>query len=432
MPNETVQNESELKLIYFSGTSTTDDQSIEAFPALKAPGAIVIDGVGTEDHSKTVLNHEHHPSRVNRLHEKIDALKTAIKGYKSEDHVGQIEKIYDPIAHMLGSGQTNLELTLMGHSRGAAGGVTGCIALMYGYTRLPDGNPAKERCKEALMKMSKIRCVFIDPVAGPSGNDLLGLRKNSSNNPHILRDMIKDIETLAGKKLFDMQYIFARYDSRKQFEVCPIHQDFVHDPRNNAKMNYVGFQHSAMLETDPNNIAAIYPDPTMTPTTFVNARITEVMGKTPGISSEEILKGVNQAELKVIKDIRAKVKNPATELALTLTSRKGYELPGQVATHTDFKSAVTKRSDDAYIELCGRIFNADNFADPFKLHSGYEMHGAGELKVKFTYGLSISQAERQPLSKAPKLATVADKRKVPELAAVPDNRARSRSPQRKR
>lgn len=381
-----VSNQNQAVGVYFSGTSTTAKKSKSAFPVLDSPNVTVFDGVGTKEHSEKVEYHW--------ITQPLDAIKTAITGYDGHDHKTQNDNTKKYFRESLIGVEKNKSKNMLwaGHSRGAAGGVTGALYEMLKVSELKDDDPNKEELMRMIRITKKIQLLFLDPVSGPWENDLLGMHKdkNLKDPSNKLQDILAKIEHNVNRSdLFEVTYVLARYDSRDQFEICPIHQQFMENSTIPYTVHHIGFQHSAILENFKNS--AIYPDPKFTPNTYVKALIEEKLERTPEIPSAEIGKQVQERELHLLDLIKngeandkikwknrvvnlfKKTQKQKNELSvedreaidelLVETGRKGYGVSGQVATHSQFLAVLEHSKDNPNshaIKVLGRQIDGRN------------------------------------------------------------------------
>lgn len=355
--------------LWYSGTDTEAVTMREFFNITQTENIKVdyIDGLGTiENLSATQKLKGNKTSFFDLFYIK----KTAAFGSQEKDQIAQILHTFE-IIDKINDDDTEVELIIGGHSRGAAVGILGLIASLY------------ETCKTHSFKDSlvkKITFIAVDPVPGSpevlglsalgSKNDLLGFETIQGENK--IKTALDFIASKSEKpNLFKVIYYPARFDARNEFkgddywlkfyqtqienskiEEQKIKKSQSDEPVIETKFYVAGFRHSAMVDKNE-EISELY-DEVNCPTNLLKEIVNQEIGLSK-VSVNAIQKSVKKTEHTAISSIAncAKLENLisrtnkgaySTSIALS-----GYSLQKKVEEFTKKDSFTVKLSKETQI-----------------------------------------------------------------------------------
>ena len=273
--------------IWFCGTGTDYSDMFNVTDLNPFDKVLLINGVGTEAMFEKSKNlNKKSSSWLNALADiftKTGTLYEQAFGYNEKSHIVSALEIFDIVDYLQSLPSTEtVELTLGGHSRGAAVGLTVFLAGLN-QTALYQANPT-DNCWRMI---SKINLVPVDPVpGGESGanehNDLFG-----SDEDMKIEDILCSIEQILfnGRKVFNIFVYSARFDTRNQFcfdknWLSFVQENVIHPTgpfSGRTHLIIAGFRHSAMIYKS-DEISSLYKNLGISPITLLEGIL---HGKSP-------------------------------------------------------------------------------------------------------------------------------------------------------
>jgi hypothetical protein len=277
-------------------------------------GCIFIPGIGTSDMRSTAQTMTTSGKNLRRkifsVHKKLGALDDTINGYSEREHLVDSEYFFmlveylEKYQHLIQAEQVpkeDIELTIGGHSRGAAVGMTSLLYIFSVSARKFEKN---ENSPWSLV--SKIRIIAVDPVPGKQvgdedTNDMMDLPSDRT-----IDSIIQEIEDLVfdHKSVFHTTVYTARFDARKEFRLDSRWQRWIDDHKefifnhDRAELYIAGFRHSSMVCAE-DEITEIY-DKNYTPRGLMR-KILEVNGSRE--ARERYYQQLSQHEMKTLEDL---------------------------------------------------------------------------------------------------------------------------------
>ena len=255
--------------VWFCGTGTKPDSQREEFKAALEDYdyTFFIPGVGTDEMrkeaQKMTTSGKSFWGKVFSFCHWSGVKYDTVTGYKEREHLVDAENFFK-VLEKIEQSEQETELTIGGHSRGAAVGLTGFLAMFLAAAR-QDKN-VKDSSPWALV--SKINIIAVDPVQGSQTgsedtNDMMGLLPEQT-----VDSIIKEIEQLLfqGKPVFHITVYTARFDARKEFCLDSRWQEWIDankgslmENQDRAELYVAGFRHSSMVCAE-DEITEIYEE----------------------------------------------------------------------------------------------------------------------------------------------------------------------------
>lgn len=253
-------------LIWFCGTGTSKEDmgtagagSPEVETVLKGQYydyCLVIDGVGTAESAKQTIEMnglgKYNPQRW------FQASKEMIFGYEEANQLNSIDQTFAFFEKLKTvKKKQSVNLIIGGHSRGAAAGIVGFLCSLL--AELKEDKQAKD--SPFFQAVKTVTIVAVDPVAGPKGNDLMGI-KNLNAKKQNLSDILNEIEEFGSRKgLFKVVLYAARFDVREEFKFDDLWYRFNENRGPFADRFFfycAGFRHSSMI-FQGDELSELYP-----------------------------------------------------------------------------------------------------------------------------------------------------------------------------
>ncbi len=273
-----------LELIYYGGTCENSERteknlSLQAYAERGLCNLHIESGVGTVDNSRKMAETHKRPLLRKALIP-ITTLAHSIRGYSVDTHIAQSTALSEAM-----NNDPN-ELMLMGHSRGAAVGITGIINQWYIQALALKEQKGTASDRLFSEQLESIHLLLIDPVSGPDTNENFG--KTDDFPP--IHEMLRVISEVAEKpNLFEVTCLFSRYDPRKLLELDPRWITFSEQSEYPSEVIHTGFRHNSSVAT---HHLDIYPEH-LTPDALTKAIIEQKLGLR---SKEELYRLVSQIE----------------------------------------------------------------------------------------------------------------------------------------
>ncbi|AWF81657.1 hypothetical protein BTJ40_12935 [Microbulbifer sp. A4B17] len=273
---------------------------------IKFDKIFVLDGVGTIETTGNVINYNKYNASENpnsNIISKVgnyvyNTVKEAIQkypskqmdtlfGYSEDHHVVNLDILFDLVEYL--SDNDEINLTIGGHSRGAALGMVVFLAALNDiYERQKQNDSENENYRQekpVWEKVKHLRLIPTDPVQGnqkgrESTSDAGGLDPNYS-----VIDIIEKARksVFISAETFEVIIFSARFDFRNPFKFDGKWKEFIDCrtlPSNISKTIFVaGFRHSAMVYRDEGvDLRSIYTND-LTPFSLLKEIINDTEGK---------------------------------------------------------------------------------------------------------------------------------------------------------
>ncbi len=406
------------ELVYIAGTGVTAEKTQEnlklASLAKKYECNVrLVDGVATFENMNAVR--EYSPSifgkigrMANRLFnipteeqnqepswwDTITKTLTFIRGYSLNTHIIQSRALEDAL-HFGNSNttentdKTNSEgeaiapdtteksevekLVLVGHSRGAAVGVTGTIAQWYAQAISSLNVPVEKRDKIFPDSLKEINLIVMEPVSGPDFNEKLGVDSENIS----IAEMLSTIQAITNVT-FKVDVITSRFEVRESsYPLAQSWSDFTQTPPEGieVKTHYAGFSHGDLISEELSREQGIYKG-SIKPTDLTRAVIQHRIGQITDEELEDIEQRLEDIELEKIENLKQYETGKSVETDETLeqfkhtTSREAHK--GSPLSYFLSGESLTERlaKENEFTRLAG-----ESLAKPSKNRAQRELRG---------------------------------------------------------
>ncbi|MDB9519431.1 hypothetical protein PN466_21030 [Roseofilum reptotaenium CS-1145] len=312
-------------LVWFCGTGTKESEQKKEFGDTidGYSTSFFISGVGTDEMKNDVLelNDESgffesiNPWRKTRL-----STTAMIKGYQEEEHLIGSLTIFKVLEIM--KDQDKVELTIGGHSRGAAVGIIGFLTTLLAAAE-------SDNYTQLWACVSNIHIIAVDPVQGrqeekDDTNDMMGLPANWSVDRVI--QQIQD-KLFGGKSVFTVTVYTARFDVREQFRLdsrweqwIETNKDSILQNKGSAELYIAGFRHSSMV-CAADEITEIYRE--CTPRGLMKQILKTDVTR---IEREGYYKTLRDTENSMLKTLKENPNDPKLKKLVERTELSSYKL----------------------------------------------------------------------------------------------------------
>lgn len=283
-PVTSPNTEREILLLWFNGTGTPAEDMAALFTHINLPPSQMqsVSGLGTTENTtasqQTTSQSWLNPSSY-WIFNSLLGVKDTVSGYSERNQTASVNAVFDTVGKIATSKSTNIELIIGGHSRGAAAGILGFLASLLEAIN----KDTSFKTSPLFQKVKKMQIIAVDPVPGPSGNDLMGATS--------IADLYKSIQTkFENDSLIDTTLYTARFDCRDGFKAdgdwlsylnTNYHFPTAASTNPNFKFFISGFRHSIMIYPNDGNLPkCLYGNANVTPIKLLENILNDIINNT--------------------------------------------------------------------------------------------------------------------------------------------------------